>query len=146
MAKEKRKMRIQCANKIKRMYQSSVFRGQVKTFLQSIKVLKINMLFVVGKVREKIKIKKCRKIQRYIKKYLLEKRLQKIKEQATKSVTKISAYLRMKKQRGIFLNIKRQAVRVQANIRFFLTMAQYIKEKNCREVALHLFELGWKKI
>lgn len=79
MAKEKRKMRIQCANKIKRMYVSSVFRGQIKTFLQSIRVLKKHLLIVVAKIREKIKVRKCIKIQKRIKKYLLEKRLQKIK-------------------------------------------------------------------
>jgi len=47
MAKEKRKMRIQCANKIKRMYISSVFRGQVSKFLNSIKILKTNLKFVI---------------------------------------------------------------------------------------------------
>jgi hypothetical protein len=72
-------MRIQCANKIKRMYVSSVFRGQVSTFLQSIRVLKKHLLIIVAKIREKIKVRKCIKIQKRIKKYLLEKRLQKIK-------------------------------------------------------------------
>jgi hypothetical protein len=85
------------------MYVSSVFRGQVKTFLGSIRILKKHMLAIVAKVREKIKIRKCIKIQKRIKKYLLEKRLQKIKEQATRSVSKISAYYKMKKQRNIFL-------------------------------------------
>lgn len=127
MAKEKRKMRIQCANKIKRMYVSSVFRGQTKKFLFSIKVLKSHLLFTVHKIREKIMIKKCTKIQKYIKKYLLEKRLQKIKEKAEKSVSTINAYLKMKKQRYAFLQIKTKVITVQANIRFFLTMAQYFK-------------------
>jgi hypothetical protein len=61
------------------------------------------MLAIVAKIREKIKIRKCIKVQKRIKKYLLEKHLQKIKEQATRSVSKISAYFKMKKQRGIYL-------------------------------------------
>lgn len=74
-----------------------MFRGQVKKFLFSIKVLKSNMLDLVAKIRQKILNKKCTKIQKYIKKYLLEKRLQKIKEQATKSVTKIASVYKMKR-------------------------------------------------
>jgi hypothetical protein len=42
----------------------------------------------------------------------------------------------MKKQRQIFLKIRQQATKIQANIRFFLTMAQYFREKNCRETAI----------
>lgn len=52
----------------------------------------------------------------------------------------------MKKQRYAFLQIKTKVITIQANIRFFLTMAQYLKEKNCREAALYIFEEGWKKI
>jgi hypothetical protein len=52
----------------------------------------------------------------------------------------------MKKQRAAFLKIKSQVVSIQANIRFFMTMAQYFKEKNCREAAIFIFEEGWKKI
>jgi len=79
MAKEKRKMRIQCANKIKRMYVSSVFRGKVSLFLKAVKVLKGHMLSLVQGIRLKLVKKKCIKIERYIRKYLLDKRLQKIK-------------------------------------------------------------------
>jgi len=106
MAKEKRKMRIQCANKIKRMYVSSVFRRKVTLFLKAVKVLKGHMLALVQDIRMKLMKKKCVKIQRYIRKYLLDKRLQKIKAQAEKSVTKIASVLKMKKQRAIFLKIK----------------------------------------
>jgi hypothetical protein len=52
----------------------------------------------------------------------------------------------MKKQRHLFLEIRQKAIKIQANMRFFLTMAQYIKEKNCRDAALFIFECGWKEI
>lgn len=139
MAKEKRKLRIQAANKIKRAFKSSVLRGQVKDFFKRIKLMKIHLLTILSKIRQKIKIKKCRKIQKYVRKYLLEKRLQKIKEQATKSVNKIAAVYRMKKQRKIFLELRAKAIKIQANIRYFLTMANYIKYKNCREAILYVF-------
>ena len=51
MAKEKRKMRIQCANAIKRMYVSSVFRGNVKKLFQRTAIFKGHLLWVVEKIR-----------------------------------------------------------------------------------------------
>lgn len=139
MAKEKRKMRIQCANKIKRMYVSSVFRGKVNTFLKRVAILKGHLCQMITKVRAEILNRKCSKIQSYIRKYLLEKRLQKIKEQGTKSVTRIAAFFKMKKERRKFLETRQKIIKVQANIRFFLAMAAYIREKNCKEIALHIF-------
>ena len=53
------------------MYLSSVFRLQVKHFLKTIKIFKINMHFIIDQVRNKIRVKKAIKIQKYIKKYLL---------------------------------------------------------------------------
>lgn len=127
LAKEKRKHRIQCANKMKRMYQSAVFRGQVKAFLQSIRIMKLHMFWLVSEVREKILNHKCSRVQFYIKRYLLEKRFQRIKEQATKSVTKISAQWKMYKQRKIYLEIRKKAISLQANVRFFISMGRYLK-------------------
>ena len=54
-------------------------------------------------MREKILNQKCSKIQHYVKRYLLEKRFQRIKEQATKSVTKIGSTWKMYKQRKAYL-------------------------------------------
>jgi hypothetical protein len=51
MAKEKRKMRIQCANRMKRMFEHSKFRQQVKSFTKSIKILKLHMLACVNAIR-----------------------------------------------------------------------------------------------
>ena len=127
MAKEKRKMRIQCANKIKHMYRSSVFRGQVSTFFRRIAVLKGCLTNLAAEARAKILNRKCSTVQKYVRRYLLEKRLQKIKEQGTKSVTKIAAFYRMRKQRRKFLDIRAKAIKVQANIRFFLSMAAYFR-------------------
>ena len=42
----------------------------------------------------------------------------------------------MKKQRKIYLQLRAKAMKIQANIRYFLTMANYIKFKNCRDAAL----------
>lgn len=47
MAKEKRKLRIQAVNKIKRAFKSSVFRGQVKQFMKRIKIMKIHLITIV---------------------------------------------------------------------------------------------------
>ena len=124
-------MRIQCANKIKHMYEHAKFRTQAKDFIKKIKILKIHLLTFLSMVREKIKNKKCKIIQKRIKKFLLEKRLQKIKEQATKSVTKISSVYKMKIQRRIFLQTRSKAIAIQKNIRFYLSMCNFIKIKNC---------------
>lgn len=70
----------------------------------------------------------------------------KIKEQAEKSLIKIIAYLRMKKCRMAFLKIKQNAIKIQANIRFFLTMSQYFKQKNCRDVVLEILQESWNTI
>jgi hypothetical protein len=61
-------------------------------------------------------------------------------------VNKIAAVYRMKKQRKIFLELRAKAIKMQANIRYFLTMANYLKYKNCREAALFVFEKGWQKL
>lgn len=146
MAKEKRKMRIQCANKIKRMYVNSVFRSKAKAQFKRVAILKGYLCQLVAEVRTQIMNDKCSKLQKVIRKYLMEKRLQKIKEQATKSVTKIAAYYRMKKERRRFLDIREKTIKIQANIRFMLTMAAYFRFKNCREVAVEVFEAGWRQI
>ena len=52
----------------------------------------------------------------------------------------------MKKCRMAFLKIKRNAIKIQANIRFFLTMSQYFKQKNCREVVLEILQGSWNVI
>ncbi len=52
----------------------------------------------------------------------------------------------MRKQRRKFLEIRQNAIKLQANVRFFLTMAAYFRLKNCREAAQAIFEAGWKKI
>ena len=52
----------------------------------------------------------------------------------------------MRKQRRKFLKIKGDATKLQANIRFFLGMAAFIRLRHCREVAYHLFEESWHNI
>ena len=51
MAKEKRKMRIQCANKINKMYTNSVFRGKVKNLFKTVTIFKGFMTLIIEKVR-----------------------------------------------------------------------------------------------
>jgi hypothetical protein len=146
MAKEKRKMRIQCANKIKKMYINSVFRGKVKSLFSMVAIFKGHLHWLVERVREKIMARNCKKVQKAVKAFLLERRMQKYREAGTKAVTRLSAFYRMNKQRRKFLKIRSQAIAVQANIRFFLSMAAFIRLKHCREVAYHLFEQGWLKV
>jgi hypothetical protein len=98
---------------------------------------------MVSKVREKILVRKVRKIQNVVKKYLLDKRLEKIKEQATKLVNRLHSVIKMKKQRALYLAIRQKIIKVQANIRFFLSMAKYFREKNCRDVAYILLDKAW---
>jgi hypothetical protein len=66
----------------------------------------MNFKFLTDKVRENILKQKVKKVQKYIRAYLLEIRLQRIKVLAEKSLIKIIAFLRMKKHRRIFLEIK----------------------------------------
>ena len=146
MTKEKRKMRIQCTNKIKRMYQCSVFRGKVNRFFKRIAIFKGQLCGLVAQVRMDIMNRNCTKVQIACRKYILEKRLQKIKEQGTKSVTKIAAFFKMKRERRKFLASKSKVIKLQSKVRFFINMASYVKERNCREVANYIFECGWMKV
>jgi len=52
----------------------------------------------------------------------------------------------MIKQRAIFRKIKQNTIKIQKNIRFYLTMAAYFRLKNCREVTQYIFERAWKQI
>lgn len=107
------------------MYKNAVFRIQVKHFMQKIANFKRAMHSVVEKARETIFNKKIIRVQHVIRKYLWHLRLEKIKEQATKSVTKISSYLKMKKQRKWFLNLRKNILSVQSNVRTFLSMKKF---------------------
>jgi hypothetical protein len=49
-------------------------------------------------------------------------RWEKIKEVATKSVTKISSYIKMKKQRKIYLHRRQNIIKLQSNIKTYLKM------------------------
>ena len=81
-----------------------------------------------------------------MRRYLLEKRFQRIKEQATKSVTKIGATWKMYKQRKIYLRIRQNIIKIQAHARFFTSMGKFFKLQKCREAALHIFERTWREI
>lgn len=61
-------------------------------------------------------------------------------------MSKIAANYRMIKQRAIFIKIKQSTIKIQKNIRFYLTMAAYFRLKNCREVTQYIFERAWKNI
>lgn len=77
--KEKKRLRIQVANRIKNMYQTAIFRGQVRKYLESIRVMKFYLSDFTKRVKFSILEKKVRKIQNTIKKYLWHSRLEKIK-------------------------------------------------------------------
>ena len=85
------------------MYKNAVFRGKVTVFNSRIALLKKDMLTLLKSVRQKLFLKKIIKVQSSVRKYIMNIRFEKIKEEATKSVTKISAFYRMKKQRRKFL-------------------------------------------
>ena len=72
--------------------------------------------------------------------------MEKYKIAGTKAVTRISAFYRMRRERKKFLKVRKDTIRLQANIRFFLSMAAFIRFKHCRQVASEIFEEGWKKI
>jgi len=85
------------------------------------------MLKLVKKARDSILTRKIIRVQNVIKKYLWHLRLERIKEEATKSVTKISSYLKMKKQRKIYLEKRKNIIKLQAQIRRFTSMRYFYK-------------------
>lgn len=85
------------------MYRNAVFRVKVKVFMRKLAFLKQNLHAVMMNIREAIKAKKVLKVQSSVREYLWQMRWKKIKEVATKSVTKISAYLKMRKERKNYL-------------------------------------------
>ena len=109
-------------------------------------LLKYDMTSLLKNVRQTIFNKKIVKIQNSVRKYLLQIRLEKIKEEGTKSVTKISAFYKMKKQRRLFLQTKAKAVRLQANFRAYIAMGKYFKEKYVRNIVKGFYERAWKVI
>lgn len=76
-------------------------------------------------------VKKAVRIQNMIKKYLWQKRLEKIKEKAEKSVTMISNWIKMMKQRRTYLEIRANIIRLQANCRFQISTAAFLRQKQC---------------
>ena len=146
MAKEKRKLRMHSADKIKRMYVNSVFRGKVKEMFKMVAIFKGHLVKMVEEVRMKIMAKNCAKVQKVVKAFLLERRMQKYRIAGTKAVTKLSAFYRMRKQRRKYLKIRNQIIKVQSNLRFFLSMAAFIRFKHCRDIAYNFFEAGWKEV
>ena len=66
--------------------------------------------------------------------------MEKYRIAGTKAVTRISAFYRMRKQRRKYLKIKEDAIRLQANMRFFLSMASFIRFKHCRDISSFFFE------
>ena len=72
--------------------------------------------------------------------------MEKYRIAGTKAVTRLSAFWRMRKERKKYLKIRSQAILLQANVRFFLGMAAFIRFKHCREITNNLFEEGWRKI
>lgn len=143
LTKEKRRMRVQVANRVKVMYRNALFRVQVRAFTHRIGVLKDSMHRVVRKCRESILNKKVLRVQNVIRKYLWHLRLERIKEEATKSVTKISSYLKMKKQRKAYLERRRNIIRLQNNIRTFLSMRYFYKEKVCFSIVSGVLASCW---
>lgn len=109
------------------MYNKAIFRGKVKHFIEIMKTLKNYTIDFSKKVKFRLMEKKVSRIQNTIKKYLWHARLEKIKVEATKSVTRIAAYLRMKKQRKWFLNLKKNMLKIQANVRCYLSMNKFFK-------------------
>ncbi len=146
MIKEKKRLRISVANRLKTVYTNAVFRTKVKTFLKSIKILKTHMKLLAFDVKDKILNNKVLKIQNVVKKFLWQRRLEKIKEEATKSVTKIAAFWRMKRQRRIYLQSKQQILSIQSNVRLFLTMGRILRHRYCFKMVKEFFERAWKVV
>ncbi len=134
LLKEKRKQRILMANKVKTMYKNAVFRKKARITFQRNAILKGYMMEMLGSIRQRILRKKVVKIQNLIRKTLLRIRFEKIKEEATKSVTTISAFWKMKKQRRIFLKIKHNTVRIQSVIRAYRSMGQFFRIRDCQKI------------
>ena len=132
-------MRHQCAIKLQTMWIKHKTREKVFNSLKRFSIFKGYLVQFVEKIRAKILNKKCSMIQTNIRKFLLDKRLQKIKQAATNSVSKIAANYRMIKQRAIFKKIKENTIKIQKNIRFYLSMAAYFRLKNCRQTTQIIF-------
>jgi hypothetical protein len=61
------------------MYVKHVMRGKAHTLFKRVAIFKGYLVRLVAHVRAKIMNRNCTKVQKSIKKYLLDKRLQKIK-------------------------------------------------------------------
>lgn len=74
ITKEKRKWRINAANRFKIMFRNAVFRTKTTIFLRSLNVLKRHLKLLAGDIKEKITNDKVTKIQNVVKKFLWQKR------------------------------------------------------------------------
>lgn len=79
LTKDKRRLRIQKANRIKQMYRNAIFRVKVKVFMRKLAFMKDKLRGVVSNIREAIKVKKVLKIQSSVREYLWQMRWKKIK-------------------------------------------------------------------
>ena len=128
------------------MYKNAKFRVKVREMNFKISVLKTFMLSSVTDVRTNIFRKKVKKIQNVIKKYLWAVRYEKNKEVMNQAAMKIMSYMRMRKQRRWFLDIRDKTKMVQSNIRTFLLMGHVYKEKVCRSLLGSVLNSAWLTI
>ena len=82
---------------------------------------------IVKRVRDAIRTKRVLKIQNSIREYLWQLRWKRIKEAATKSVTIISAYWKMRKLRKHYKELRNKIVTFQSVIRAFSAMRGFYK-------------------
>ena len=128
------------------MYKNAKFRVQVKTLFFRIDALKTYMLSTHAQIKSTILKKKVKKIQNVIKKYLWAVRYEKNKEVMNMAARKIISFMRMRKQRKAFLDMRKSIKKVQANVRTFLLIKKVYKEKLCRSLLSSYLTEAWETI
>ena len=145
-AKEKRRLRVSTANRLKTAFKKHKFREAVSKFLCAIRVMKTYMVLLKERVSHELKVKRAIQVQRAVKKYLIQNRMKKIEAMASKSILVICRWWRMMYYRKKFLEKKLQILKVQSHVRKYLDVIKVYKHRLIRNEINGIINNAWTSI
>ena len=109
-------------------------------------ILKTHMQNYLKHVQEAILKKKVVKVQRAVRKFILQNMYKKNEAIYEKSAVIIGTWWRKVRARKIFHKKRQQAVMLQSNVRRFLSLSKFAKVRLISSMFNHILDESWEKI
>lgn len=127
LAKDKRRLRVSVANRIKRAFRRGKFRQHVNLFFLGLHILKQKVSGFRLAVTEKQRQKKIIKIQKACRKFITIIKYKKVEKQAIHLNLLIGKRWKMIKQKERYKKAKENLVHLQATVRMYLIKIKFFK-------------------